>query len=385
MPDIKKKERNFGIELLRVMSMMFIVTIHVMEHGGVLENSIGINYIISHFLYTIIKSGVNCFALISGYVGFSEKKETLSFRKYLLMWMQVVFFSILSLIIVSVYSHNAVSFKSLVKTLFPVTLGSYWYFTAYTMVYFLKPFMNKTIQKLNTVEEMYRAYIYFGLLCILIRFSDIISGSLKFSNGLSWMWLCMMYYLGAMIRKQHMISLENCKADIHRLIKVLLVCILLTWGWKIIFHFFIGFGKYDDLFLVHTSLTMIGEAVCFLLLFAQYEPGKKKKRIISFFSAASFGVYLLHDNRSIRAAFITDQFIWITATPAYLIIIYILGSALCIYIICVIVEKLRQRLFQLLQLPQLSRILSDHIDSVLNHAAVYLTEKDTLAAKKENS
>lgn len=36
----KQKELNYGIELLRIVSMMMIVTLHVLGRGGVLEESV---------------------------------------------------------------------------------------------------------------------------------------------------------------------------------------------------------------------------------------------------------------------------------------------------------------------------------------------------------
>lgn len=33
-----KKERNMGIESLRIVSMLMIVTLHVLKQGGILDN-----------------------------------------------------------------------------------------------------------------------------------------------------------------------------------------------------------------------------------------------------------------------------------------------------------------------------------------------------------
>lgn len=38
---IKGTRRNYGIDALRLFSMLLVVTLHVLGHGGVLENLVG--------------------------------------------------------------------------------------------------------------------------------------------------------------------------------------------------------------------------------------------------------------------------------------------------------------------------------------------------------
>ena len=64
------KERNPGIEVLRIVSMFAIVVLHVLGYGGVLGAAKGgATGALAWLLETICLCGVTVFGLISGYVG----------------------------------------------------------------------------------------------------------------------------------------------------------------------------------------------------------------------------------------------------------------------------------------------------------------------------
>lgn len=91
----KKTNKNYGIEALRIFSMFFIVVHHVLGHGGALGEDfrmVGYSWFSNTFLESIVICAVNCYAMISGYVGYREGKDNTEKRitKYILMWLQVV-------------------------------------------------------------------------------------------------------------------------------------------------------------------------------------------------------------------------------------------------------------------------------------------------------
>lgn len=69
--------RNYGFDILRCLSMLGIIGLHIMNAGGVKRNytfgtidSIGIE-----FIYILLLSSVNVFAMLSGYL--YAKKQVL--------------------------------------------------------------------------------------------------------------------------------------------------------------------------------------------------------------------------------------------------------------------------------------------------------------------
>lgn len=68
-------ERNIGIEGLRIFSMLLIIIGHVLAQGGILRSVLPLSsqWYMAWFLYIFALPAVNCYALISGYVGIDSE------------------------------------------------------------------------------------------------------------------------------------------------------------------------------------------------------------------------------------------------------------------------------------------------------------------------
>lgn len=88
------QKRNTGIDLLRVVSMAMVVALHVLGQGGILGASAerSANYNIAWFLEIAAYCAVNCYALISGYVGIRAKHKA---SNIIMLWLQVALYFIL--------------------------------------------------------------------------------------------------------------------------------------------------------------------------------------------------------------------------------------------------------------------------------------------------
>lgn len=78
----KKYKRNYGIDLARIISMFFIVSIHVIYQGGPLFyiQKLSFGHKMHILLKIIYSTGVNIFGMISGYIGFSHKYSNLFYH-----------------------------------------------------------------------------------------------------------------------------------------------------------------------------------------------------------------------------------------------------------------------------------------------------------------
>ena len=108
------KERNYGIDLLRIISMSMIVMLHVLGHGGVLnasaQNTVG--YGVAWFLESAAYCAVNCYALISGYVGYGTKHK---YSNIVVLYLQVVFWTIAIQAVFMVVMPGTVGITDIVK------------------------------------------------------------------------------------------------------------------------------------------------------------------------------------------------------------------------------------------------------------------------------
>jgi surface polysaccharide O-acyltransferase-like enzyme len=194
---ITYKERNYGIDLLRIVAMIFIPILHVLLQGGILGNSISLsaNYEVAWFLEIMAYCAVNCYALISGYVGYDSKYK---YSNIIYLYLQVIFYTIIITSIFAVFKPDTVRISSFVKALFPFAFDVYWYFTAYFCMFFFIPFMNFFI---NTASKNLAGK---AVLAIIILFSILptifANDMFKTSGGYSVYWLSMMYIIGAYIK-----------------------------------------------------------------------------------------------------------------------------------------------------------------------------------------
>ena len=92
-------KRNIGIDLLKIVSMLMIVTLHMLGHGGVLDNMPPMSrcYQVAWLIEIACYGAVNCYALASGFL-----TARCNIRKLMELWLQVMFYSLLITIVMSV-------------------------------------------------------------------------------------------------------------------------------------------------------------------------------------------------------------------------------------------------------------------------------------------
>ena len=123
------KQRNVGIDILRIVSMFFVVIIHMLVQGGAisdyLNEGLQVGYYFFNTIGTLACCGVNCFALVSGYVGW---QNTFKLEKIIKLWANVVFWSVGVSLILFVINKEFFSMREAVSMFFPLLRGRYSYF-----------------------------------------------------------------------------------------------------------------------------------------------------------------------------------------------------------------------------------------------------------------
>ena len=139
-------QRNFGIDLLRLISMFMVVVLHVLGNGGVLRNTqpLSIKSEVLWFLELSCYCAVNVFAIISGVVGLRAKHK---FSSLINLCLQLIFYSVIITsiyIAISVCNGIDISLKDIFFALIP-SIRSLWYFSAYFCLFFFMPILNLII------------------------------------------------------------------------------------------------------------------------------------------------------------------------------------------------------------------------------------------------
>ena len=87
------RKRCYGIDLLRMISMFMVIVLHLCGHGGVLSafQTSSKRFWFAWLLEISAYCAVNCYALISGYVGVDSKYR---YSRIFLLWLQVIFYTV---------------------------------------------------------------------------------------------------------------------------------------------------------------------------------------------------------------------------------------------------------------------------------------------------
>lgn len=219
--------RNWGVDLLRILSMFMVVVLHVLGQGGILVAQVPFDYgwVLCWTLESACFCAVNCFGIISGYV---SRAVTLSIRACFFRWAQVAFYSVLLTILIGVIFPNTLSVRQLLGSFFPVATQKYWYFTAYFALMFFTPFLNQLLNMLNPQKTDHLIITIFMLLCLfpLLAGRDLY----YLRGGYTFLWLCALYLLGGCFRQRHY---HNLLSQSFLMLGYIL-CVLITVGSKVL-------------------------------------------------------------------------------------------------------------------------------------------------------
>lgn len=332
----KKADRNMGIDELRIVAMFSIVILHILKHGGILENVTGAQFYIVWFLESIVICSVDCYALISGYVGYSDlNDQDINYRKALRLWMQVWFFSI---VLYMLFSQGGGNVKEFLKACLPITTNQYWYYTAYVGVFIAEPWINRLIARLS--EEELRKFIGV-ILCVVVLYIPLVGvlyDPFKVEGGYSALWLVLLYVIGALIKKTNLPE----KYSQDKFLVIAILCIALSFTLKILV-------PAQRILVTYISPTTLIFSICMLVLFSKREVAGKMVNIISLLSSLTFGVYLVHDNITVRQKLISNKFTWALDYSPIVTFGVVIAGGLIVFSLSAFVELFRQKLFKILK------------------------------------
>lgn len=143
----------------------------------------------------LVKFGVNCFIIITGYFLIDSKFNR---KKLLKLIGEVLFYSWTILIGVLILTNQKIDFKSILRCVFPVTYSHYWFVTNYVILYLLSNYINKFL--LNLTQREYRTLMII-LLVIWCIIPSVLFGKIGFSNL---DWFILLYMIGAYIKNIHL-------------------------------------------------------------------------------------------------------------------------------------------------------------------------------------
>ena len=352
--------RNYGIDLLRILSMIMIVTLHVLRQGGILEvlDTGTVKYFTAWTLESLSLCAVNIYALISGFVGVSSGSAR--FYKILSMWIQVEFYCIISTVILYCTKTDTFDFAELINRLAPVSTNRYWYFTAYFIMFFFTPVFNKLLQSLHERQMKY----LFGIIFIFASLWPTVwqADIMKLNNGYSFLWLSLLYLLGGCVRKLGLYKRVNM-----RLMVVLYFVLTLSgmafmagaeeWNWPVA----------ENNLLSYYAFNILLASVCLLLAGAKTKIKRQAPvNIIRALAPLTFGVYIIHTSEYVWDHVLKVAFGFFPSMSAPVLVLAVIATALAIYLACSLIEWLRMTLFKWLKVDPFTEWIEQKARNVLD-------------------
>ena len=264
--------RQSNFELLRLLSMFFIVFYHLLLRFHHTYDSFGW----MQALWLPLHVGVVCFILISGYFGI--KTSTRGF----LLFLCVLFVYSLPGIVFSIM--NADSRYGIIHSLMFVSRTKYWFALTYLGLYLVAPLMNRFFQN-SSVREQWYMLIVFALISIylgnFVRNRTYIEGK----NLVNFM---LIYQIGHLL---------NAYASKWRAFdKRKIVCCYLVLNTVLVSSYLLFRSKWLGdviwrLSFPYNSPFLIVNAVLLFIIFGQIE---FQSSFINKMAESCFAIYLIH-------------------------------------------------------------------------------------------
>ena len=333
------KHSHTGIEVLRILAMLMIVSLHYLGKGGILETTqLSTNYLLGSLIDSFCYVCVNCYVLISGY--FLVKSSDFKIEKACKLWLQIFFYSVGIFFLLSCFNIVPFSLKNMLKSFLPIKVATYWFATAYMGLYLLFPYLNKLIITLSKKDYQKLILILVGVFSVYSFGNDTFHAD----KGYSPIWFIVLYFIGGYIRIFNPFD-ENKKI----LLGYIFLSLFLFITRIVIYNIgsYLGLAdKHEELFYAYNSPIVLLASVALFLFFSNTVVSSLWLiRLINFFAPLTFGVYLIHEHFLIRDLLWKN---WLNV-PAfhnsnYFFLHYII-SVVIVFVICAIIEKGRQKIF----------------------------------------
>lgn len=373
----KERMRNSNFELMRILSMLFIVIYHVLMHSNAYQNAKDTEQIIIIVIEAIILVHVNSFVLVTGYF---QCKSTRKISKVVSIINQTWFYKVLIMfILVGINFIKMPNNITILYTLLPLDNATYWYINCYLALYIISPILNIVINKISK-KELRNIII---TLFIIVSIISTIGKDAYFntSTGRSLSVFILLYFIGAYIRlfpPQDTQVLKKYTTKARRLVYLLcfLLCVLLSFFcWLLneyitkqnLNEFMKEIGSiFAAMHLSYASPIVLLQSIMYFLYFGTYQI---KNKIINKIATATLGVYLIHENIFIREnLYVKMGLVTLECTPK--LILYLLVLSVTIYIVCTIIELFRQQISAFISNTKITKEIRRKIGAYFNDLGV---------------
>ncbi len=355
---VQGKHRKVNMEVLRILAMLMIISLHYFGKGETLLVFTGDNFTenayFARFFEALSVVSVNIYILISGYFLVDSKFKI---EKIVQLWLQIFFYSAGIFLIFKALGRIPEIYDNFYYTnifLTPIALKHNWFPSIYLILYALSPFLAVMVKKVT--KKQLQALI----VILLVIFSKI--PQMLFPLGIGFdddgygiIWMICLFVVAGYIKLYVPISGKWIK----KLGWYLFASLLTFISYFVISFIYLRYGKLDnftDIFYHYNSPTTIVASIALFLAFlnlGQKNMGENKKahkfidNFVLYIASLTFGIYLIHEHILLRGLWITLWKVPEAFEHWYFMIHYLL-VILTVFIICGSIEAIRKFVFSFL-------------------------------------
>ena len=297
---INKKERFFGLDLVRVFACLMIIMVHSFSNVYNSSPMVGMGMFFFLMIRNVAFIGVPLFMILTGY--FKSNKEMSkeyykSIKKLLIVYVVV---SIITIFFRKYYLNDQTIMYNYIIGIFNFSTIPYgWYFEMYIGLFLIIPFLNILYKNIKTKKQKIILIITLCLVSsIPSTFSTIIISNRSLNIMPDWwgkLYPILLYFIGCFIKEY--------KININKYINILLVVICLFLESFIMYFYCEGDSLNNKIIIDYNFFpAIILATLMFLLLYNINIRGTRIKSIFKCISNVTFCMYLI--------SYIVDKFIY---------------------------------------------------------------------------
>lgn len=321
--------------------MLMIVAHHFAYRSGMEfdTSTITVNRLWTQLLMYGGHVGLDVFVLISGY--FLVKRDRLDLSKIVRIWLMMFTYSVAIYYILVATGVEVDLLKEFAGAVFAPVCVEVWPFaSAFFGLMLVYPFVNKLLNALS--KNQYRV-----MLALMLFFWSVLPTFTGREFGSNYfLWLVTLYALAGYIK----LFPEDFARGKSFYCKWMLIVWGLSFASAIVLDI-LGFkyefcARYATHFSGMQHINIVFIAVCLFLTFKEIGVDSKYSSVINLIASATFGVYLIHDNP------LLSQWIWkqlfrnVEITGNWWFIFESVGEVVAVFIVCMAIELLRQKLLE---------------------------------------
>ncbi|MDD6265128.1 MAG: acyltransferase family protein [Clostridia bacterium] len=299
---ITEKKRLVGIDIIKALSVFFVVVIHFYLNSAYYTAPLGgPNMFVQSYIRWIVLSGVPLFIMCTGYLNYKKEASASYYGKITSVIIPYAVISVICIAVKHFAGIEAFDFKKSLYSVFNFSADNYsWYVNMYIGLFLLAPIFNYCIKSTDRSQLKNIIIVLSVTISLPSTFNQIIFSDEKFQYFRFPEWWqnfypVLFYFLGAYIAKYGL----RVKKAVLALIALVLPVIQTAAQFV-----FCNKPNLDNwVFYNNGSLYFVIEAVCiFALLYSIEGKSNSCKKILKTVSCSTLEIYLF--------SYLSDTFIY---------------------------------------------------------------------------